>query len=79
MGDATGAGPARRASLGWIALWLICGLALRIWAPGADPPLVLSASNAEVMDGPWYLAEAVDGAWGRAAHVPPQYRMPLIT
>jgi hypothetical protein len=62
-----------------IILLALVGFGLRMWAPGADPPLALTSSNAEVMDGPWYLAEAVDGARGNPIHVQGHYRLPLIT
>lgn len=62
-----------------LGLFVAVGLALRLSQLGADPPLQLSLSNAEVMDGPWYFAEAVDRARGREADVPPQYRKPLFT
>lgn len=49
-----------------------------VWL-GADPPLELSRSNAEVMDAGWYLAPAVDAAQGLPTHVEDQYRKPVIT
>lgn len=52
---------------------------LRFGRLGADPPLSLSRSNAEVQDGPWYLAEAADAARGRTAQVPPDYHKPAFT
>ena len=67
------------ASRGWGAgsgsgrFWLVLGvlllvaLALRLARIGADVPFTLSWSNSEIVDGPWYLAEAIDGARGRAA------------
>ncbi len=76
-----GAGDAsscRRALL-WVALFVALGFGLRIWALGADPWLSLSGSNAEVMDGPWYLAEAIDGRRGTPVAVPAHYRLPLVT
>ncbi|GIW71284.1 MAG: hypothetical protein KatS3mg102_0826 [Planctomycetota bacterium] len=61
-----------------IALAAVLGLVLRLVHLGADPPLELSRSNAEVMDAGWYLAPAVERARGRPSSVPPQYDKPLV-
>jgi len=45
----------------------------------ADFPAFMTPTNAEVMDGPWYLAEAADDVRGQGADVPPQYRKPVFT
>lgn len=61
------------------ALILVLAGVLRFVSLGADPPQLLSSSNAEVMDGPWYLAAAADHARGHEPDVPRAYRRPLFT
>jgi 4-amino-4-deoxy-L-arabinose transferase-like glycosyltransferase len=61
------------------ALILAIAATARFWALGADPPLSLTTSNAEVMDGPWYLASAADTVRGAPVDVPAHYRKPLFS
>lgn len=77
-GRAPNAGSRRIPALLLLALGLLA-FALRVGALGADPPLLLSRSNAEVVDGPWYLAEAVDRFRGHEVDVPAHYRRPVMT
>ncbi|MHC4393596.1 MAG: hypothetical protein ACYS22_20055 [Planctomycetota bacterium] len=71
-------GPSALAVVLWIVLIAGFGIGLRAVGLGADPPLSLSPSNAEIMDGPWYLAKAVDAARGQAGEMAPQYHKPVF-
>lgn len=62
-----------------LAAILALAAGLRFARLGADPPLSLSASNAEVMDGGWYFARAADTVRHQPTDVPPQYEKPVLT
>ena len=70
--------PARASRVFLVALVAV-GLVLRLMHLGADPPMSLSTSNAEIMDGPWYMAEAIDTARGQTVDVASAHRRPLFT
>jgi len=67
-----------RFAVPFLLVLLLAALLRLLWL-GADPPLSLSLSNSEVMDGPWYMAEAVDRARVLPTDVPASYRRPLLT
>ncbi len=58
---------------------LCLGLCLRLVHPGSDPPTTLWAGTSEIVDGPWYLAEALDRARGHDVDVFTSYRKPVFT
>ena len=69
----------RRMAVLAIALIVCVGFALRVAQLGADPWRQISASNAELTDGSWYLAEVVDAHGDRPIGVAKNYRRPLFT
>lgn len=69
--------PSWAARLALLVVFLVA-VALRFWAPGADLPLAVSGSNAELTDGGWYLAQLLDERRSLDPSAPGHYAKPIL-